>query len=203
MKVILRDDVEKLGKLGEVVDVRDGYARNYLLPRQLAYLCTADSEKQINAERKRRLMKEQKQAEELKAAADLLNGRSITISQKAQEEKLYGSVGAEEIAKGLTEEHKVHVPASAIVLEAPFKTLGTFDVVVRMAPGAEATIKVWIVSESGDAETRRNRKTFVRFSPSHCRRVSASSFRRIAGVKMCRSTSDNHGQKWLSSKSRL
>ena len=148
MKVILMDDVEKLGKLGEVVDVRDGFARNYLLPRMIAVKVSADAEKQIEAERKRRLQRESKKLEELKHAAELLNGRSVTISAKAQEDKLYGSIGAEEIAKALTDEHKVHVPASAIILEAPFKTLGTPDVTVRFAPGVEAVVKVWIVAET-------------------------------------------------------
>jgi large subunit ribosomal protein L9 len=148
MKVILRDDVEKLGKLGEIVDVRAGYARNYLLPRQIALKLTADAEKQIDAERKRRAVREQKKLDDMKHAAEMLNGRSVTISAKAQEEKLYGSIGAEEIAKALTDEHKVHVPASAVIIDAPFKTLGTPDVTIRFAPGAEAIVKVWIVAES-------------------------------------------------------
>ena len=148
MKVILRDDIDKLGKLGEVVDVRDGYARNFLLPRQLAYLCTPDSEKQIEAERKRRLVREQKKVEELKKVAELLNGRSVTVSAKAQEEKLYGSVGPEEIVKAILNEHKIAVAPAAVALEAPFKTLGTPDVTLKLAPGAEATIKVWIVAET-------------------------------------------------------
>ena len=147
MKVILRDDIEKLGKLGEVVEVRDGFARNYLLPRQMAYLCTADSEKQIEAERKRRLVREQKRVEELKTVANLLNGRSVTVAAKAQEEKLYGSVGAEEIVKAILAEHKINVPVGAVAIEAPFKTLGTPDVTLKLAPGAEAVIKVWIVAE--------------------------------------------------------
>ena len=148
MKVILRDDVEKLGKLGEVVDVKAGYARNYLLPRQIALKLTADAEKQIEAERKRRTVREQKKLDDMKHAAELLNGRSVTIAAKAQEEKLYGSIGAEEIAKALTDEHKVFVPVSAVIIEAPFKTLGTPDVTIRFAPGAEAIVKVWIVAES-------------------------------------------------------
>ena len=147
MKVILRDDIDKLGKLGEVVDVRDGFARNFLLPRQMAYLCTPDSEKQIEAERKRRLVREQKKVEELKKVAELLNGRSVTVSAKAQEEKLYGSVGPEEIVKAILAEHKIHVSPAAVAIEAPFKTLGTPDVTLKLAPGAEATIKVWIVAE--------------------------------------------------------
>jgi large subunit ribosomal protein L9 len=148
MKVILRDDIDKLGKLGEVVDVRDGFARNYLLPRQKALLCTPDAEKQIDAERKRRLVREAKKVEEYKTVADALNGRSVTITAKAQEEKLYGSVGQEEIAKAVMTEHKINIPAAAVAIEAPFKTLGTPDVLIKLAPGAEATIKVWIVAES-------------------------------------------------------
>jgi large subunit ribosomal protein L9 len=148
MKVILRDDIEKLGKLGEVVDVRDGFARNFLLPRQMAYLCTPDAEKQIESERKRRLVREQKKVEELKHVAEALNGKSVTITAKAQEEKLYGSVGAEEISKAIMKEHKINVPPAAVAIEAPFKTLGTPDVTLKLAPGAEAVIKVWIVAES-------------------------------------------------------
>ena len=148
MKVILRDDVEKLGKLGEVIDVRAGYARNFLIPQQKAYALTPDAEKQIAAERKRRLAREQKRIEELKTVAELLNGWSVTITAKAQEDKLYGSVGAAEIVQAILQEHKVHVPLTAVVLEAPFKTLGTPDVTLRFAPDAEAVIKVWIVAES-------------------------------------------------------
>ena len=148
MKVILRGDIEKVGRLGEVIEVRDGYARNYLVPQQKAFLLTPDAAKQIEAQQKRRLMRAQKKAEELKILAELLNGRSVTISARAQEEKLYGSVGAQEIVEAIMQEHKVQVPVSAVVLEEPFKTLGTPDVVLRFAPDVEATIKVWIVSES-------------------------------------------------------
>ena len=148
MRVVLRDDIDKVGKLGEVVDVRDGFARNYLLPRQLAFLSSADAENQIEAEKRRRLQREQKKLDELKKVAEILNGRSVTISAKAQEEKLYGSVGAEEIAAAIMAEHKINVPASAVAIEEPFKTLGTPDVTLRLGPGAEATIKVWIVAES-------------------------------------------------------
>ncbi|MCZ7643679.1 MAG: 50S ribosomal protein L9 [Planctomycetota bacterium] len=148
MKVILRTDVDKLGKLGEVVDVSNGYARNFLLPRQLALLSTPDAEFQIQAERKRQVRREQQKIDELKRIVETLNGRSVTISVKAQEEKLYGSVGAPEIVDAIQKEHKVAIPESAVVLEAPFKTLGTPDVTLRVGPGNEAVIKVWIVAES-------------------------------------------------------
>jgi large subunit ribosomal protein L9 len=148
MKVILRDDVEKLGQLGEVVTVKDGYARNYLLPRQLAFDCTPEAEKRIESEKKRRSLREARRVEELKKVAEMLNGRSVTITAKAQEEKLYGSVGQKEIAEAVFNEHKLRIPESAVAIEAPFKTLGTPDVLLRLAQGAEATIKVWIVAES-------------------------------------------------------
>lgn len=148
MKVILRDDISNLGKLGEIVEVKEGYARNYLLPRQLALRCTADAEKQIEAERKRRTLREAQKVEELKKVAETLNGRSVTITAKADEEKLYGSVGAPEIAAAIFTEHKLKIPESAVAIEAPFKTLGTPDVTLKLAPGAEATIKVWIVAET-------------------------------------------------------
>lgn len=148
MKVILRTDVEKLGKLGEVVEVKVGFARNYLLPRQLAFQCTADAERQIQAERKRAAQREAQRLEDLKKMVETINGRSVTITAKAQEEKLYGSVGAKEIADAILKEHKIQIPESAVVLEAPFKTLGTPDVTLRVAAGHEAVIKVWIVAES-------------------------------------------------------
>lgn len=148
MKVILRDNIDKLGKLGEVVEVKEGYARNYLIPRQLAYRCTADAERQVEAERRRHAVREAKKIEELKSVAETLNGRSVTITAKAQEDKLYGSVGATEIAQAVLNEHKIRIAESAVIIEAPFKTLGTPDVLLRLAPDAEATIKVWIVAES-------------------------------------------------------
>jgi large subunit ribosomal protein L9 len=148
MKVILRQDIPKVGKLGEVVEVRVGYARNYLLPQQKAYPWTTDAQKQIEAERKRRAIGEAKRVEELKAVAEMLNGRSVTVSAKAEEDRLFGSVGAKEIVAAVLAEHKVKVPEEAVSLEAPFKTLGTPDVTLKLAPGAEATIKVWIVAES-------------------------------------------------------
>jgi large subunit ribosomal protein L9 len=148
MKVILRQDIEKLGRLGEVVEVKRGYARNFLLPRGKAYLCNKDSERQIEAEKERAKAREAERVEELKQFAVELNGRSVTIAAKAEEDRLYGSVGPREIVAAIETEHKIKVAESAVVLEAPFKTLGTPDVTLRLAEGAEAIIKVWIVAES-------------------------------------------------------
>ena len=148
MKVILRSDIEKVGKLGEVVEVKPGYARNYLLPRQLAFLCTPDAERQIEAEKRRSVLRETRRLEDMKKVAETLHGRSVTITSKADEEKLYGSVGAPEIAAAVLAEHKIRIPESAVAIQEPFKTLGTPDVILRFAEGVEASIKVWIVAES-------------------------------------------------------
>jgi large subunit ribosomal protein L9 len=140
--------VSNLGKLGDVIEVKDGYARNYLLPRNLAFLCTPDSERQIEAESKRRAVMAARKEQELRKVAETLNGRSVTITAKAQEEKLYGSVGPREIAEAVFSEHKIRIPETAVAVEEPFKTLGTPDVTLRLAPDAEAVIKVWIVADS-------------------------------------------------------
>jgi len=148
MKVILREDIEKLGRLGEVVEVKPGYARNCLLPQGKAYPCNADAERQIEADKKRAAAREAKRVDELKQFAEDLNGRSVTIAAKAEEDRLYGSVGPREIVKAIETEHKLKIPESAVVLDEPFKTLGTPDVTLRLTEGAEAVIKVWIVAES-------------------------------------------------------
>jgi large subunit ribosomal protein L9 len=148
MKVILRDDIPKLGKLGEVVEVRAGYARNYLLPRQLAFLCSPEGEQRIAAERKRRAVKEAKRREDLKAVAERLNGLSVKIAAKADEARLYGSIGPKEIAAAILAEHQVEIPESAVALETPIKELVTLDVAIKLTSEAQAMIKVWVVAEA-------------------------------------------------------
>jgi large subunit ribosomal protein L9 len=149
--VILRSDVEKLGKVGEVLEVSDGYARNYLLPRKLALAATPDNERRISKERK---LTAEKQAAAVAATKDLagrLAGlRSINIQARADGETLYGSIGAEEVVKALAAEHGIEVPADAVKLAEPIKKVGTHDVLFRLAEGAEATVKVWVLPEEAD-----------------------------------------------------
>ena len=150
MRVILRNDVEKLGRGGEVVEVADGYARNYLLPRKLALPATPDNERRIGKEKK---LVAEKQAAAVAATQDLtgkLAGlRSINIQARADGDTLYGSIDAAEIVKALLAEHGISVPAEAVKLAEPIKKVGTHDVVFHLAEGAEATVKVWVLPEEG------------------------------------------------------
>ena len=151
MRVILRNDIDKLGRVGEVVEVAEGYARNYLLPRKLALVATPDNERQIGKERKQVAAKQAAGEAALQELAGRLAAlRSVNIQARADGETLYGSVGAEEIVKALAAEHGIAVPAEAVKLAEPIKKVGTHDVLFRLAEGAEATVKVWVLPEETD-----------------------------------------------------
>ena len=147
MKVILRKDYEKLGHISEVVSVKDGYARNYLIPRGIAYAATDSNLRQLEEENKqqtRRTDKERGQAEILAAKLEKI---SITSKMKVgEEEKLFGSVTAQMIADAL-QEKEVALDKRQIELEEPLKALGIYDVPVKLSGGVTGKVKVWIVRE--------------------------------------------------------
>jgi large subunit ribosomal protein L9 len=147
MKVILRKNSDKLGNMSEVVSVKDGYARNYLIPRGIAYEATEGSLSQLEEERKQQsrfVDKERKQAETLAAQLEKI---SITIKMKVgEEDKLFGSVTSQMIADALVEK-EITLDKRHIELEEPLKALGIYDVPVKLAGGVMGKIKVWIVRE--------------------------------------------------------
>ncbi len=145
MKVILRDNLAKLGKMGDIVDVAPGYARNYLFPRGLALLATESNIRRVEAEKKIREKireKEKKEAEELAAK---LEKKSITIPvQVGEDEQLFGSVTAQDIARALNQEG-FPVDRKQIILEEPLKSLGIYNVELKLHPEVKTSIRVWIV----------------------------------------------------------
>jgi len=147
LKVVLRSDVPGIGKIGDVKQVKDGFARNFLLPQNLAVIATDHALKQMELEQKKRqarLAQERKKAEEL---AQKLNGFSLTITVEVnEEEKLYGSLTAQDIQKFLVGEG-IDVEKKCIVLEAPLKALGIYDIDVRLHPEVTSKIKVWVVKK--------------------------------------------------------
>jgi len=147
MKVILRKDMEKLGKVGDVISVKDGYARNYLIPRSIAFLANESNVKALEEEKKqvsRRLEKEKKSSEVL---AGELEKTSVTIKMKVgEDDKLFGSVTSQMIADALKEKG-VNLDKRQIELEDTLKSLGIFDVNVKLAGGVAGKVKVWIVRE--------------------------------------------------------
>ena len=147
MQVILREDVEKLGQRGETVKVAPGYARNYLLPQQLAVPATSANKKIVEQERQAHLRKEAKLASEAADLAKLMSGTVITIAQKAGEnDQLFGSVTAKDVADQLEQKGYV-IDRRKVQLEEPIKTLGEHKVAVRLHRDVTAEVTVNVVKE--------------------------------------------------------
>lgn len=148
MKILLRDDVEKLGRLGDIVEVAEGYARNYLLPRQLAVRATRDNEALIVKIKKHRAEREDARRQVFAEKAEELRGKSTTITTRVNEEgKLYGSVDAALIAAAISRDLAYDVSAGQVQLPEPIKELGTHDVTVSLHPDVTTTIKLYVVAE--------------------------------------------------------
>jgi large subunit ribosomal protein L9 len=147
MEVILNKDVEGVGKAGSVVKVKDGFARNFLFPKQLAVALTESNIKNIEQEKQRKslkLEKEKKEAEQLKEKLDSI---SLTIPVLIQEkEKLYGSITSLEIQRALQDEG-YDIDKNHIVLEEPIKSLGIYQIPIKLHPEVSAQIKVWVVKK--------------------------------------------------------
>lgn len=147
MKVILRKDHDKLGQVGAVVDVKDGYARNFLIPKGLAYPATDGSMRALEEEKKqalRRQNKEQKSAEHL---AGELEKVSITLKMKVgEDEKLFGAVTSQMIADEL-KARGLEIDKRIIDLEEPIKALGIYDVNVKLHQAVTGKVKIWVVRE--------------------------------------------------------
>lgn len=147
MKVILRKDYSQLGKIGDVVDVKDGYARNFLIPRDIAYAATEGNLKTLEEEKKQAQRKAEKERAEAEKTVQELAKLSITIQMKVgEDEKLFGSVTSQMIADEVRQKG-VNLDKKSIELEEPIKALGIYDVPVHLAGGVTGTVKVWVVRE--------------------------------------------------------
>ncbi len=153
MKVILRQTIESLGALGEIVTVKDGYARNYLLPRGFAYLATEANMNVLNEEKRRiqvRENKELKDAEQIAAALER-HDSAITIAMLVgEEDKIFGSVTKEMIADHLLEKGFT-IDKRKIEMDEHIKVLGVYTVNVKLHPQVVAKVKVWVVPLKKDA----------------------------------------------------
>lgn len=147
MEVILNQDVDKLGKAGQIVKVKDGFARNFLMPNGLALPLTSANLKKLEQEKQRKILqieKIKKDAEELK---DRLTNLSLTIPVLTQEEgKLYGSITSLDISHLLKEEG-LDIDKNSIVLDEPIGSLGIYEIPVKLHPEILAKIKVWVVEK--------------------------------------------------------
>lgn len=147
MKVILRKNFDQLGKVGDVVVVKDGYARNYLIPRQIAYQATPGNIRALEEEKKQIIKKEVKELDDAQKLASELEKISITISVKVgEEEKIFGSVTNQMIADAIKEKG-FEIDRRKIEITEPIKALGIYSVSVKLHPSVAANIKTWVVRE--------------------------------------------------------
>lgn len=145
MEIILRQGVENLGKPGDVVNVKAGYARNYLLPHGLAYEATPGNLKRIQQERDRLEAAENDRRAGAQGIAEKLEQVSLTFSARVGEEgKLFGSVTATDIAQQL-EAQGFHVEKRQIDLHEPIKALGVYRVPIRLHADVKPEIRVWVI----------------------------------------------------------
>jgi large subunit ribosomal protein L9 len=147
MDVILREDIDKLGARGQVVQVASGYARNFLLPKRLAVAATESNKKIVEQERQSHLRKEAKQKTEAEDLGKLMAGVTVTISQKAGEnDQLFGSVTSKDVAEAL-EQKNFTIDRRKIQLDEPIKQLGEHKVAVRLHRDVTAEITVNVVRD--------------------------------------------------------
>ena len=147
MKILLREDYEGLGEAGETINVKDGFARNFLIPRGVAYIATEQNQKRYKNDIKQKSWQVERDKHKAEELAKKLESVSCTISvQVGEEDKLFGSVTSQNIADSLKEQG-YEVDKKKIQLEEPIKSLGIYSVVIKLHPDVDASVKVWVVKE--------------------------------------------------------
>jgi large subunit ribosomal protein L9 len=145
MKVILQDDVYNLGSTGDVVDVADGYGRNYLLPRQLAVLADERNTRRLGHQKRMAAARQARLLTEAKDLAARIGGAAVSIKrQAAAEDKIFGSVTNADIAEALAAQG-VEVDRRQIALGEPIRSIGMFQVPVKVHKDVDASVKVYVI----------------------------------------------------------
>ena len=147
MKIVLREDVPDLGAIGEIVTVKDGYARNYLIPKQMAV--KADTKNMSQLEHQKKLIESHKSKirKEATSLASELDGVSCTIPMLVgEQDKLFGSVTAKDIEEALAQEG-IKLSRKRIILDEPIRSLGVYTVDIRLHTEVTGKLKVWVVAK--------------------------------------------------------
>lgn len=148
MKVILQQDVKGQGKKGQLVEVSEGYARNFLVPRKLAILATADAVNTMNLKEKARRAEELRLKEEAQATAEKLKECMVKLTAKAGTGgRLFGAVTTKEISEGLQRQYGVEIPKQKMVLDEPIKAFGSYQIKAKLGYEITATVYVSVFEE--------------------------------------------------------
>ena len=150
MKVILKQDIKGLGKAEDLVDVSDGYARNYLFPRKLAAEATSGKLKELEEKKNAEMIKKDKEKQAAKELADKLGKLEVNFKVKAGENgKLFGSITSKGVADAIKSQHKTEIDKKKIVLHDAIKALGTYKVEIKVYPEISALINVKVEEQRG------------------------------------------------------
>ena len=148
MKVILQQDVRGKGKKGQMVEVAEGYARNYLLPRKLALPATADTINTMKMQEKAKKAEEARLKAEAEATAEKLKGCQVRMTARAGSNgKLFGSITTQEISDALKEQYGVEIPRQKLVLQDPIKSFGNFEVKAKLGFEISGTVYVAVYEQ--------------------------------------------------------
>ena len=148
MKVILQQDIKGQGKKGQMVEVSEGYARNFLLPRKLAIAATADAINTMNLKEKARRAEEARQKAEAEATAEKLKECMVKLTARAGSGgKLFGAVTTKEISEGLKAQFDVDIPKQKLVLDDPIKSFGSYEVKAKLGFEVTGTVYVSVYEE--------------------------------------------------------
>ena len=148
MKVILQQDVKGQGKKGQLVEVSEGYARNFLLPRKLAIAATTDAINTLNLKEKARKAEEARMKAEAEATAEKLKEIQVKLTAKAGNGgKLFGAVTSKEISEGLKKQFNIDIPKQKLVLDEPLKAYGTYQVKAKLGCEVSGTVYVAVYEE--------------------------------------------------------
>ena len=146
MQVILKQDVDKIGRRGEIIDVSRGYVRNFLVPRGLAEMATPGKLEEVRHEMEEAEERDRRMAERASEIAEILNKSVITIEARTgEDERLFGSVTAANIASAIERARDVRIDRRRIRLDEPIKSLGTHQVPIQVHGDVEASVKVIVV----------------------------------------------------------
>lgn len=148
MKVILLEDVKSLGKKGDIVEVSDGYADNFLIKKKKGVAATEGNLKNLAHEKKKQAENEAERLDEAKALKARIEETSVTVSMKKGEgDKVFGSVSSKEIAQAAAAQHGFEIDKKKITLREPIKSFGTHEVTIRLHPEVSAVLKVEVKEE--------------------------------------------------------
>lgn len=143
MKVILNQDVKGQGKKGDLIEVSDGYARNFLLPKNLAIIASKENINVLKGQQESREYRQKKELEEAQLTAKKIDEIKVTLKAKAGDNgKLFGSITSKDVAEALTEQHHIKIDKKKFVLPDGIKSLGTTNVDIKIHPGVVAKLKV-------------------------------------------------------------